>query len=243
MNPRFSDFPLGKITTNPRKKLPKLPHQGKIVGQKKMRLKKGMLIVIEGIDGAGKSTQARLLLKRLVAEGYPTVYFREPTRGRWGRKIKQLARRSEALSPEVELDLFLKDRKENVARNLKPALSRGKVVILDRYYFSTIAYQGARGISLTRLKRMNEKFAVRPDLIFILDIDPEEGLRRIRARKRRDLLFERRDYLAKVRKIFRRFRGRKFIHLDAARPKGDVQQEIAAKVLSFLNANSGPSGN
>ncbi len=203
-----------------------------------MELRRGVLIVIEGIDGAGKSTQARLLLKKLVSHGYPAVYFREPTRGRWGRKIKELSRRADAISAEEELDLFLMDRRENVERNLKPALSQGKVVILDRYYFSTMAYQGAKGISPARIQRMNEKFAVRPDLVFILDIDPGRGLERIRWRKRKDLLFERKDYLAKVRRIFRRFRGRKFIHIDGSRPRKEVHRDIASKVLSLLKARN-----
>jgi len=200
-----------------------------------MRSRKGILIVIEGIDGAGKSTQARLLLKRLATEGCPAVYFREPTAGRWGRKIKKLARRSGAVSPEEELELFLKDRQENVRKNLKPALARGKIVILDRYYFSTIAYQGAKGISPARIKKLNERFAIKPGLVFILDIDPGKGLERIRTRKRKDLLFEREDYLVRVREIFRRFRGRKFVHLDAGRPRVEVHRDIAARVLSFLN--------
>lgn len=201
-----------------------------------MRPRRGFLVVIEGIDGAGKSTQARLLLKELLGRGYSTVYFREPTRGRWGRKIKQLARNADSLSAEEELELFVKDRKENVAKNLKPALSLGKVVILDRYYFSTIAYQGAKGLNPTRIRRMNERFAVRPDLVFILDIEPGQGLARIRTRRRRDLLFEKEEYLARVRAIFRRFRGRGFFHVNASRPKEEVHREIATRVLSSLRA-------
>ncbi len=201
-----------------------------------MQSLKGTLVVIEGIDGAGKSTQARMLFKKLAEAGYPVAYFREPTRGRWGKKIKLLAKKSDALSPKEELELFVKDRKEDIERNLKPALARGKVVILDRYYFSTIAYQGAKGVSPSWIRRLNEKFAIRPDLVFILDIDPRQGLERIRVRKKKDLLFEREDYLAKVRNIFRRFRGRGFIHLDAARSPGEVHNEIASRVLSFLAA-------
>lgn len=199
-----------------------------------MRLRKGILIVIEGIDGAGKSTQARLLVKKLRAMGYAVESFREPTRGKWGREIKRLAKRPDSLSPEEELALFVKDRKQNVRKNLEPALSRKKIVILDRYYLSTIAYQGAKGIDPGMIKRMNENFAVKPDLVFVLDIKAGEGLARIHQRKRKDLLFERERYLAKVRKIFRSFRGRKFIHLDAKRPKEEIHQEIAAKVMRYL---------
>ncbi len=201
-----------------------------------MRLNQGVLIVIEGIDGAGKSTQARLLLKKLRSEGYPAAYFREPTRGKWGREIKKLAKRADSLSPEEELALFIKDREENVKRNLRPALSRKKVVILDRYYFSTIAYQGAKGIRPARIKKLHKNFAVKPDLVFILDIDPAEGLERIRARKKKDVLFERKDYLARVRKMFRAFRGRAFVQIKAARPRMEVHRDIAVRVQPFLQA-------
>jgi dTMP kinase len=203
-----------------------------------MSLNKGVLIVIEGIDGAGKSTQARLLLKKLRSEGYPAVYFREPTKGKWGREIKKLAKRADSLSPEEELALFIKDREENVKKNLRPALSRKKVVILDRYYFSTIAYQGAKGIRQALIRNLHKRFAVEPDLVFILDIDPAEGLERIQARKEKDLLFERKDYLASVRRIFRSFRGRAFVQLKAARPRMEVHRDIALRVQAFLRSRT-----
>ena len=199
-----------------------------------MRLKKGILIVLEGIDGAGKSTQARRLLRKLRALGYKAVSFREPTRGKWGRVIKRMAKTAGSLTPEEEVELFVKDRRENVRKNIKPALSGKKVAILDRYYFSTIAYQGAKGIDPAYIRRLNERFAVKPDLVFILDIEAGRGLGRIQNRKRKDLLFERERYLARVRKIFGGFRGRKFIHLDARRPPGELSEEIAARVLRLL---------
>jgi dTMP kinase len=202
-----------------------------------MRLKKGFLIVLEGIDGAGKSTQARRLLRKLRALGYEAVSFREPTRGKWGREIKRMAKTAGSLTPEEELELFVKDRRENVRKNIRPTLSGKKVVILDRYYFSTIAYQGAKGIDPAHIRRLNEGFAVKPDLVFILDIEAGRGLGRIRDRKRKDLLFERERYLARVRKIFGGFRGRKFIHLEAARPKEELAGKIAARVLRLLRKN------
>ena len=201
-----------------------------------MSLKKGLLIVIEGIDGAGKSTQARILLRKLKSLGYNAVTFREPTRGKSGREIKKLAKRSGSLSPEEELALFIKDREENVEKNLRPALSQKKIVILDRYYYSTIAYQGAKGIDPARIRRLNEKFAVKPDLVFILDIEAGKGLARIHNRKRKDLLFEKRGYLVRVGKIFKGFQGRKFIHIDASRPRKDISAEILARVHQLLKS-------
>ena len=196
--------------------------------------RRGLLIVLEGIDGSGKTTQARRLLGRLRYRGRKAVFLREPTRGKWGRAIKRLAARDGSLTPEQELDLFVKDRRENVARNLEPTLAAGKVVVLDRYYFSTIAYQGAKGIDTGRIRRMNEAFAVRPDLVVILDVDAGAGLARIRGRKTRDELFEREDYLARVRGIFLGFKGPRIVHLDGRAGRRAVADAIWRHVGPLL---------
>ena len=197
-------------------------------------MQKGILIVFEGIDGSGKSTQAEILLERLQEEDFDAVYFREPSKGKWGRKIKKKALHSDSLSPEEELDLFQKDRRENVEKNLKPALKKKRIVILDRYYYSTIAYQGAKGIDEKLISRMNEEFIVEPDLVFIFDIDPQKGLERIENRKKKDKLFEREDYLVKVREIFRSFKGEKFVHIDALKSKEEIRKEIEEIVLQII---------
>jgi dTMP kinase len=199
-----------------------------------MVLQKGILIVFEGIDGSGKSTQAEILLERLQEGDFDAVYFREPSKGKWGRKIKKKALHSDSLSPEEELDLFQKDRRENVEKNLKPALKKKRIVILDRYYYSTIAYQGAKGIDEKLIRRMNEEFIVEPDLVFIFDIDPQKGLERIENRKKKDKLFEREDYLVKVREIFRSFKGEKFVHIDALKSKEELRKEIEEIVLRII---------
>jgi dTMP kinase len=201
---------------------------------RKMVLQKGILIVFEGIDGSGKSTQAKILLERLQEEDFDAVYFREPSKGKWGRKIKKKALHPDSLSPEEELDLFQKDRRENVEKNLKPALKEKKIVILDRYYYSNIAYQGAKGIDEKLIRRMNEEFAVEPDLVFIFDIDPKKGLERIENRKKKDKLFEREDYLVKVREIFRSFKGEKFVHIDALKSKEEISKEIQEIALPII---------
>lgn len=200
----------------------------------KKSLKKGVLIVLEGIDGAGKSTQAELLKQRLERDGYAAARFREPTRGRWGRLIKKKALDPDSLTPEQELELFIKDRRENVLRNLGPALRKKRVVVLDRYYFSTIAYQGAKGIDPVLIRRMNERFAPPADLVFILDLGARRGLARIAGRKSRDRLFERERYLSRVRQIFLSLKGRRFIRIDASRPAREVFEKIGGQTLCFL---------
>ena len=104
----------------------------------------GLLIVIEGIDGTGKSTHARRLAEWMEMKGRHPVVSREPTDRPWGRKLRDSAA-SGRLSPQEELDCFLRDRSQHVEELIAPSLAAGRDVILDRYYFSTMAYQGARG--------------------------------------------------------------------------------------------------
>ncbi|MBE0460095.1 MAG: dTMP kinase [Candidatus Aminicenantes bacterium] len=200
-----------------------------------MRLKRGVLIVFEGIDGSGKSTQANNLFHALSERSFKAVYFSEPTQGKWGRIIKEKAAFPESLSPEEELKLFQRDREENVEKNLKPALRKKQMVILDRYYFSTIAYQGAKGIDTERIRKLNEKIAVEPDLVFILDLDAKKGLNRIENRKKKDLLFEREDYLVRVRQLFLQINGDNIFHVNADRSEEEISKEIKQIVFAYLN--------
>lgn len=196
--------------------------------------RRGLLIVFEGIDGSGKTTQARRLLRRLRRRGRLAVFFREPTRGRWGREIRRLARRADSATPRQELELFVRDRRENVAKNLGPALAAGKVVVLDRYYFSTIAYQGAKGLDPGRIRRLNESFAIPPDLVVVLDVDASAGLARIAGRKTRDELFEREDYLVRVARLFRGFAGPAIAHIDGRGDPRAVARAVWAEVEPLL---------
>ncbi len=168
---------------------------------------KGALVVLEGIDGAGKSTQHVRLAARLESEGYRVVASREPTDGPHGRRIREIARSGRAAtSAEEEVRLFLDDRREHVEQVIAPALAAGQVVLLDRYYLSTIAYQGALGIDPGFIQQANESFAPPPDLALILMLPVAEALERIRAGRPGglDVAFEGADYLERVAAIFRR---------------------------------------
>jgi dTMP kinase len=199
-----------------------------------MALRQGLLIVFEGIDGSGKSTQVQLLKKKLREMKLAVRAFREPTHGKWGKKIREKAREAGSLTPEEELNLFVRDRRENVRRNLRPALAAKKIVLLDRYYFSTIAYQGGRGLDPEQIRAVNEEFAVKPDLVFILDIDPGKGLGRIKGRAVREAHFEREDYLVRVRKIFLSLRGRMFVRLDAGLPAEEISRRVFGRVFRLI---------
>ncbi len=153
-------------------------------------------------------------------------------------EIRRQAKLAGSLTPLQELDLFLRDRRDNVVRNLRPGLNRGRVLILDRYYFSTMAYQGAKGLDPDMIRRRNERFAPKPDLVFILDLPAARGLGRIEGRKTRDVLFERERYLREVRRMFRSFQGIRFVHLDAGRDRRDLGREILALTLKKMGRSA-----
>ena len=188
----------------------------------------GWLVVIEGIDGAGKSTVIRRLAEHCAARGLECVTSAEPTRGQWGLKLRQSMAEGR-LSLDEELSLFLKDRAEHVESLVRPAMEQGKVVILDRYYLSTAAYQGARGADPEWILAENEKFAPQPDLVLLLDFDPAGGLDRIRARGDAPNTFEQLDSLREVRRIFLSL-ARPFIQrVDAAQPPDAVWRACREK--------------
>jgi dTMP kinase len=198
----------------------------------------GVLIVLEGIDGTGKSTQARRLAAHLEGKGLSTLLTQEPTDGPAGVEIRKIIQSGRhGISPEEEYRLFVQDRREHVEQVLKPALREGKVVILDRYYFSTMAYQGALGIDTGRILRENEAFAPRPDLLIVLDLTPEEAVSRI-EKKRGELPnnFEGTEYLSRVRSIFQTLKGPRVIHVPADLP----EDELFGLILGAVSETVGP---
>jgi dTMP kinase len=172
----------------------------------------GTFIVIEGIDGTGKSTQSRRLASWFEAHGREVIVSREPTDGPWGRKLRESAA-SGRLSPADELDYFLKDRQQHVTELIAPSLAAGKVVILDRYYFSSMAYQGCRGFDPAEIRRLNEAIAPVPELLLILDVDVDVGLVRIGARGDTANEFEKRDSLQRCREIFLSLKDEAFVRI------------------------------
>ncbi|KAB7769114.1 dTMP kinase [Xanthomonas maliensis] len=160
----------------------------------------GLLVVIEGIDGAGKTTLARRLAETLSAAEIPVVCSKEPTNGPWGTQLRQSAATGR-LSADEEATLLIRDRRDHVEQLIAPALARGEVVILDRYFPSMIAYQGAAGLPLDNLMALNA-FAPRPDVLLLLDLPPATGLARIRARGDAPNHFETAENLERCRAIF-----------------------------------------
>ena len=185
----------------------------------------GFLVVIEGIDGAGKTTQARLLAEDCARRNLAHAVSKEPTDGRYGAQMRDSAK-SGRLSLQEEITLFMLDRREHVATFIKPALCAEKVVILDRYYFSTAAYQGARGADSEAILAANEAFAPEPDLLLLLDLPEQTGLDRIHLRGDQPNAFERHDMLAKARVIFNKIQRPYVIKIDASKDLSVVSKEV-----------------
>ncbi|HEX9636148.1 MAG TPA: dTMP kinase [Acidobacteriota bacterium] len=200
---------------------------------------RGLLITFEGIDGSGKSTQALLLAEHLESCGLPVRLLREPTQGVFGRKIRALASAGrEQLNPEQELRLFVNDRLQDVLRNIRPALRQRRVVVLDRYYLSTVCYQGELGLDAERIRRANESFAPRPDLILMLDLPVPEALRRIvELRQDRLNLFEHAEYLERVRARFLALPDPNIAVLDASRPAAQLAAAVRERVGPLIDAH------
>jgi len=196
----------------------------------------GRLLVLEGLDGCGKSTQLPHLAGALRAAGHDVVVTREPTDGAWGRRIREMARSDERVAPEEELRWFTEDRREHVDTVISPALADGRVVLSDRYWLSTVAYQGARGLDWRQILARSEAEFPLPDLALLFVVDPALGLERVRARGAAvEPAFERADYLAQVAGIFAALERPWLARVDAS-PAPEI---VGAAALACLRERLG----
>ena len=194
---------------------------------------KGIFVVIEGIDGTGKSTLAAGIQQVLRGRGIDCLCTFEPTEGRWGSMLRKSFSGRKRLSPDEELELFIKDRREHVENEILPAIESGKSVICDRYYFSTMAYQGARGMDMQEIKRLNEEFAPVPDIVFLLALPPDLAVKRI-TRGRGESLnnFEEEEYLRRVAENFDSMHDDFIIRLNAA----SSREELLENAMKYIDA-------
>lgn len=186
---------------------------------------KGKLIVIEGIDGSGKSTCAKNLTEKLNSINIKTIYTFEPTHSHYGAKLRD-GMLSEDLDAEAELLLFVKDRKEHIEYMIKPALEEGYFIILDRYFYSSIAYQGAKGIDINRIINMHKGFIIKPDIVFIFHLPIDIALNRIISKRGIADRFENETYLKKVDKIFHSFNEPFIYHIDTDKDIKIINDEL-----------------
>jgi dTMP kinase len=202
----------------------------------------GVFLVFEGSDGAGKSSQLRRLAARLEAEGHEVARLVEPSRGPLGTEIRQRAAgQGPPMSAQEELDLFVADRRENVSQNVLPALEQGQVVVQDRYFYSTAAYQSARPeLEMTPGDVLAlHDWAPRPDVVILLDLPVDEGLTRVRRRGAEDA-FEGEDRQRKVRQAFLAMAEADpgvFRRIDASQTEEQVAEAVWRVVAPLVGAS------
>jgi dTMP kinase len=194
-------------------------------------------ITFEGIEGSGKSTQARRLAESLGSQALLTS---EPGATPFGREIRALLldpKLKGAILPDAELLLFLADRLQHVGEVIRPSLSRGLVVICDRFADSTIAYQGyGRGLAVDRIRALSRALLgdLRPDLTFLLDVTVDAGLTRVGKRGAQDRFeMEQRAFHERVRDGFRALAiedPQRWVSIDAEEPPDEVAESVHAAV-------------
>lgn len=212
----------------------------------------GLFVAFEGGDGAGKSTQARLLAEALQAEGREVLLTREPGGTQIGEKLRGLVLEHGhgEIDPRTEALIFAAARAAHVAQAIRPALARGAVVITDRYIGSSIVYQGiARGLGAADVRGLNEwaTEGLWPDVTVVLDVDAAEGrARRTAGDATEDRLEAEPDaFHRSVREAFLDLAAShpaSYLVLDAAQPAQALAADILARVAAVLPAPSGAGG-
>ncbi len=194
-------------------------------------VKRGVFICIEGLDGSGKTTQAQLLTK-MLSKKYSVVYTAEPSQGKIGTFIRECCLyEGTRLPTEAEALLFAADRIEHMQNEIAPALAEGKLVICDRYVYSSLAYQGSAGLSLDWIKTINAR-ALQPDFSIFIDVSPERVLERLQRKKS---VMETLEIQRKVREVYLKFVDEgELIRIDGDKPKDAVADALYSVVLGLL---------
>lgn len=197
---------------------------------------KGFFVCVEGLDGCGKTTQAKSLVERLKRKGYAAIYTAEPSSGKIGSFIKKYCLYGEKrVSSVVEALLFAADRFEHGEQKILPALQKGKIVVSDRYVYSSFAYQGATDLDVEWIEKINIH-SIKPDLAIFLDVDPETVIQRLNSERS---VMEKLDIQRKVQKIYRKFAEEgDLVKLDGNRPQQEVADDLFSIVLKILKGKS-----
>ncbi len=185
-----------------------------------------VFIVLEGIDGTGKTTAASAIKEHLESKGHKVMVTAEPTKGMIGKMVAE----TDDLSPETEALLFTADRACHT-KEISDLISNGTSVISDRYYVSTLAYQSAAGMDEDWLRALNSKIIREPDVTLILDMDPELSLKRVDSRGEKSR-FEKLEYQRKVRDAYLRIAEEKdYPIIDASASK----EKVAASIINEID--------
>jgi dTMP kinase len=193
--------------------------------------RKGAFIVVEGLDGSGKTTQAKLLAAKLQ-KSHNAIYTAEPSKGKIGKFIRNRILYGETRPPTaVEALLFAADRIEHIQNEVSPALEEGKLVVSDRYLFSSLAYQGSAGLNLQWIENVNAN-ALKPDLALFIDVDPETVLARL---KRKKSVMENLETQRKVREVYLKYvQNGELSEINGNKPVKAVAENVLATVTAFL---------
>jgi dTMP kinase len=187
-----------------------------------------VFIVFEGIDGSGKTTQAKMLVSNLLKMGINTIFTVEPSDGYYGQQIRQ----SDLRFPVIEEErLFREDRRDHLNRTILPILRSGSSVVCDRYIYSSVAYQGARGLNPHKILEANLEFAYLPDVTFILEIPVADAMKRIEKGRTSLTSFEVESELVKTSEIYSSFQDASIERVNADAPFGIVQGELINRLL------------
>jgi dTMP kinase len=195
--------------------------------------KKGIFLVIEGLDGSGKTTQAALLSEKFY-KTYNVLLTAEPSRGKIGSFIRECCLyENERLPTEAEALLFAADRIEHMQTELKPALDEGRLVICDRYIYSSLAYQGSAGLSLDWIKTINAR-ALQPDICIFIDVPPEKVIARL---KRKKSVMETLETQQKVREVYLKYVEKgELVRVDGDKEKVQVAEDLFKTVSGLIEA-------
>ena len=202
----------------------------------------GKLVAIEGIDGSGKTAVCDQLEKKLTKQGYNCIIFREPTEvSFWGVELKKFLNGSLNLTNKEATSYFLLDRVFDVNYRIIPALKRGNVVIMDRYYYSTAAYQGDKKMfpSTIATLSVNHLACPIPDVTIWLKLDPRIAYERVIARKQNKSFYETENMMRRIitgyEQVFTSmFSSEPIIEIDASKDLNIVVNEILTKIKQYL---------
>lgn len=200
-----------------------------------------LFITFEGGEGCGKSTQAKALWRRLRQQNIPVILTHEPGGTALGHKIRRVlkGKGKSPISSEAELLLFAASRAQLVTEVIQPALQEGKIVICDRFSYSTLVYQGyGRGLNLPTVEMVNSLATqnLKPAIVILLDLPPEQGLTRKRNLKDRFEL-EELSFHRRVREGYLRLAAAdpdRWLVIDATLPKGKISEIVWEKVRQLL---------
>ena len=193
-----------------------------------------MLINLEGIDGCGKSTQTKLLQKKLEELGENTVILKEPTNGPHGQKLWDVLHGKRKATNEEILEFFILDRKQHVNEKVQPALDDSTIVLMDRYYYSSMAYQVAGGLDVEDI-RNKHNFAPDPDIVLIFDLPVSTALERVRGHSEADE-FEKEEHLEKVREAYLNLESDPLVRIvDSTRTPEEIFEEVWRLVSEVRN--------